>query len=415
MTNPGIVGVGTPARGAGLPNGTATLDSTGNVPSSQLNNPRYLNDLNVYNLTDANLHTWRAAVAQVRAGNGEARAIFLGDSIATSTGATAWTNGFGPKFASIFATKSGLTAREGLVRITNPYQGTGVVDSRYTLGTGWTNTGGMGWGFVAATAASGGTGTLDFNPGINTTSFNVYGLAVAGQTWGFQANIDGGAFTSYTFSPPSGVANGTIYAGVVNISSGTAGAHTISVKPPASGNAPIIGGIEAINTGSRAIRWGQQGQSGNTTTNMAASFSGTNASATLEMLAQQPALVGVLMSTNDQTGGVNPATVTSNLVTIGNSILTSSPQLGAAPSLIFIVPPPLQLTTYPFSSAQYAAAIDAAALTLGCAVIHTEKRWRSYAVSNPSPFSLYFDGAHPNDNGHADIATAIANLALSVS
>lgn len=365
---------------------------------------KYIPQLNVYGNVEAAMRPWRGALQRCRSGTGDARMLFLGNSIAAGQGAsTPLTQIFGQQAAVVVGARTGLTVRKQT--FDKQY---GLTPSEVTVGSGWGGTVQTllpmaGW-LGSSTA-----GTLDFLPTFNVDSFIIYsykGGSAGNYTWA----IDGGGATTHT------VGGGAAGLEANTVSAGTLGSHTLHINSPAGQNSYILA-VEGVSSTGTVVKWWCNGNSGFTTNSYASSLGVATSDTISAISALAPDFVGIELGVNDYSlagGQLAPAVAQANLTKFVQNIQA----LTHTPSVVLVGWPPngtatTSIANYTYPQAQYYQALDAVADTTGCLALHLDTRWGAYPASQVAPISFYSDVTHPGPSGHADMGAALANLALA--
>lgn len=205
----------------------------------------------VYNPTGNKLTAWRAALAAVKAGSGDARVIFMGTSTVSGYCSAPGSWALGHTLEYLFA--EALTARYGVTASAQSWfggkddDGTGrnTADSRLVIGSSWSFGGTYSIGGPMFTSDNT-TNSITFTPknaagtGLNADTFVIWhGKETGMGTCAYK--IDSGSETNFS-NAVSGTAVGTVTV------STTDAPHTLSIRSQAQGTA---GGCNIIGVEAR--------------------------------------------------------------------------------------------------------------------------------------------------------------------
>lgn len=117
----------------------------------------------------------------------------------------------------------------------------------------------------------------------------------------------------------------------------------------------------------------------------------------------------ICLGINDALAGRSTAAVSADLA----KIIPSLQAVGT--DVILVVPPPspISVVSQPAQDA-VTAAIVAAASTYGLPLLDMTYRWTSQAISQPLGFYAGAADVHPSQQGHTDLASAVASLLRSI-
>lgn len=350
---------------------------------------------------DSALRRWRAALAKLDGGwQGFVNLNIIGDSIteganagagAAQGAASLWPdNGYVGRIRTAFKNKYGDT-------------GTGFIPVFYPTGAPlWTFSGSWslqtGFGVASNVMV---TSTINDTATINFTGTGFGVVYVKGGACGsFTITIDGG-------SPVTVNANnaGTVNAATYQVTGLSAGSHTAVIKNIGGGSSNkvfLIGGYP-IN-----------GTSGVVVNNCGKYGSVVHQHSGVPMLAAEidiwnPALTIIALTANDYNGQTPLSSYASDLqAIISHALSMNSDVLLVSTGLRGDTPNP----TIPQSA--YVQVMQNLAISNGVAYLDLFNRWSGdYNTANSVyGFIATGQGVHPNDYGHADIATAILSVIL---
>lgn len=332
-------------------------------------------------LTPANFTKWRAKVAAVRAGTGQAKVLVLGSSSSAGGGTnsvqTAW-----PLLLQQNLDKYVIPCKPGLAVPTNT-----IVDSRWTKGAGWTF-GGYGFGGAANYGAASGTNTnVDFTPGVEVNTFEIYWLRMGGFGT-FQANVDSDAATAISTAGADGIGKTT-----VTCTAGTG--HVLHMGTTTVGLVRILA-VDAYLSTAGQVRLGSGAVSGTTTSNYAA---GSALSGPPAQLLYAADLTLIMLGVNDAGSAVAVATVQANLQTIINNAKTTG-------DVILIAPNPAQENSVNWTWEQlYTPMMRTLAATNNIGYVDLFTRYGTWTAANA--LGLMADNLHSTVTGYWEIETAI--------
>jgi lysophospholipase L1-like esterase len=347
-----------------------------------------------------NLPKWHRAKAQVRAGTQDRKVALLGDSIIYGYGSSLPGIGAGIHLANILG-NDGIPSAIGCA-VPNISGGLGV-DSRWGVGSGWTQAVVSGWGFGGANpsySSTGGAGVLLFIPANDVLydSFDIY--YITDPAYGsFQAGATGGTLSTIPCNGAAGVGKFTCTAG------GPSAVNALGITTVVTG-ATILA-VEPWLSTQPKIRIGVLGVEGTTTTSWVLPSSPTGFGPLQCIAAYAPDTTIISLGTNDATAGTSVATFLSNLgslaavcslygdVFIMSSVPSNPTNTGAANEIL------------------YANALPAFCATNGYGYIPLQESWGgASAYAKLNPLGYYNDTVHPSDTGYADYADFIATEIL---
>lgn len=349
------------------------------------------------------LPKWRAALAKVRASNGSAKVLCIGDgstfgifSNGTSTGDLK-PKAYPTKLAA-FMNSAGTNAHA------NSFMGTGtgsaagdsastdVDDARVVMGAGWTHAGLNSVGGSMFTASSA-TSALSFLPTVNVDTFDIYYRQYSGGGV-FAYNFNGaGGGTQTTNNATDSVVKATV--------STTLGSNTLNLNYSSGSGVYIVGvvaydstknWVDVINAGwplSQALDW-------------AVSTNGYSPCNTgISGVAPDLTIINLGVSDVAQVEGIGA------YIANVQKIITAAQATG---DVLLVSQTPVSVTaTYPQSTqAQYAAALYALAAKNNVPLLDLYSRWVSYTLSNAN--GLMGSVLYPNAVGYSDMAAAIFNF-----
>jgi len=350
--------------------------------------------------TPINLRKWRKARANVRAGLGNARVGYIGDSTTAMSvpgprqkAFSAYVRdilkgrGLNARYSSIFGCSDKTSATPAAYASYNP---------EVVMGAGWTfaslSIGGQ--TFLAGTSV---TSSTTWTPAETIDRFDVYYARAPGLAQ-FNLSVDGGAATAVD-------ANGASSMQKVTINAGSPGTHTLSIARTGGGNLNIVGAI-AYDSTKPAVEVLNLGLGSSTTEDWTDASSYIRAFNVLPGLALDLGIIG--LGINDRTPSYGPvplATYETNL----RALVAKVRETGDA---ALMVPIPSSSSRQALAiQAQYDAVVRSVAKDLACPLIDMAARWESHSVS--SDLGYYFDIVHSTALGNADWAVPHANLLLA--
>lgn len=378
----------------------ATARTNLGVSSTQLAaDPLLARPSPAYNLPPGALLRFRAALARARAGTGDCRLGFWGDSISAGQGATnRVTDVWGVRAAKALAARTGLSCRRGIIPVFPDTSATTTKDPQWVATGGWGGNGvAMGYGNAGAREVAGSANTLTFTPTddsgtqIQVDSFIVYAYA-GGTSGSFQVSIDGGAYSTVTNS-------GSLGYNAYTVSAGTRGLHTLTILPPAAGNQPYIWGAEGVDSQTRGIRYFCTGTSGTVTpSTLAADVKVGWSSLAFD-------LVLPAWSINDYQNQTVVATFQSNA-----AAFMAIPATLTKPADCLWVSTGWDNNSLTIPQQNYFDALAAAAVSAGVPLVQYERVQGSWALANGAPVSSMTDALHPNQTGHALLGNTVATV-----
>lgn len=386
-----------------------TDSTTGNIYQKQgpVWTLTYTNSVG-FNFSTANLTKWRAGLARVRSGKGNAKIAVIGDS--TTVGAGSGVSGTGelvgafpnsyPNALVALLNAAGVTASNNSIfgeEYVSLRGGTSypLYDTRVTLGTGWTATGSTGFGGCAFAFTGATPGTWSFAPAGAIDTIVVQYISLPGHG-SMTVNVDGGAsLGTVNTNAASGVANQTFTV--------TKGVHTINFVAAGNGSIQFTSVIAYDSTKSQVLIC-QGGIYGSTTNDWITAtspwspfFASTNIAADLSI---------ICLTINDSNNGTLPATYQAQL----QAIITQAMLSGDVILMTGVPSNTVQATNG--TLAQFVAINYTLARQLNIPLIDLTARWGSYASS--SLLGYYGDILHPSAMGYQDVAQGVASKLLSV-
>lgn len=362
---------------------------------------------NLNNATALLLPKWRAALARVRSGGGNARVAMMGDSttLGVGSGATGTSGNliqfsipsqlatiFNAPVASINAYANGFMGAGNSADSGFSFQAN---DPRVSVGNSWSLFGtffSLGGGFMTATTT---TNAYSFTPTTTVDRCRVWYASGGGGNAVLGINFNGGTQTQVSIGLQSGNINSTTI-------SGTLGLNTCNVTFVSGSSGVFVLGFEAWNSAQSSIQIINMGCSGSTSGNWNNSISGFGPIATLPLLA--PDLTVINLGINDWRTGVSLATFTANI----QALITAAKLSG---DVVLVTPIPTDPVSSGISLATQQT-FQNAIIQLGqlnnVPVFDGFGRWISYA--NSQPLGIYFDTIHANTTGYADIVQGLYNI-----
>jgi|GEM_PF-7032067 len=358
------------------------------------------------------LPNWRAALAGVKAGTGQARFCVVGDSTTLGTGSTGSVAASGQNYTPYAwpAQMAGILQSSGVPASWDSFFGAGYnsttfgnSDSRLSVGNSWSqdtaslSLGGYTW---KATTA---TNTLNFTPTGAVDTFRVF--FVQKSTAGIAAiTVDSGTAQTFLTSGSDGVA-------VFTVSGLSVGTHTVKIGWSSGGQVNLIG-VEGYDSTSHKVILELAGASGIRTTETASMAQAAGGGNSAVYAAIGCNLTSNMLGINDYDTGVSLSDYKTNLQTMvtaqkaaGSDVMLESPVPSNPASQGVTV---ATQTSYTEGMRAIAAAntnVTGSALTLP--FVDTFNTWRSYAYA--SGLNMYADTfTHPNAGGYYNIAAQMA-------
>lgn len=359
--------------------GGTNSNSTTNVATSLANSQAVL------------LPKTRAALGRVKAGNGNARIFFIGDSTTEGTGANGAstgdlkTNSF-PGEISRYLNSSGINSHFNSFMCASNGNITSH-DTRVTVGSGWTQGVAQALGGQTFTANST-TASITFTPAVNCDTFNFFGIKTAGAGT-IAYNLNGSTNTLQSLA-------GTGL--ILNTLTTSLGVNTANVNW-SSGGSIFFQGIEAYDSSKKwvsVLNCGWNGSASGSWSSESTVFGYAAA-----MLFMSPDLVIINIGINDWTPGTALATYQANIQT-----LITQAQAGGA-DVVLCTPNPTGGTATAATQLPYVNVLYSLAVSNNILLVDLWNRFGTYTLSNTN--GMMFDTLHPNGTGYADIAQAIFN------
>ncbi|WP_133411798.1 SGNH/GDSL hydrolase family protein [Agromyces badenianii] len=274
-------------------------------------------------------------------------------------------------------------------------------DPRFVVAPEWTYMSGYGYAAASAYRNIVNTGDISFTPDFPVTNLEVVYLD-GPATQPFSFSVDGGAFTS---SSVTGGASTAVWKS--RVTAVTLGSHTITVRPPATGQAMVMAFRAWDSTHPNAIEVTNGGVSGSIaggasvgswTAAMPAGYIG--ALPTVDFF--KPELALIMLGTNDRNAGITEAAFLTAMTTLVNRVKTNGGSV-----ILLREPMPTDDT--------YTRGLYGLADTLGVGLIETGLDWPTpYSASKAEPYAyIGTDGSHPSPRGHTAIARVIAQALIN--
>lgn len=351
-----------------------------------------------FNITPETTRTLRKQLAQVRAGVGSARMLFIGDSTTWGVGSTGGTNiGYRASRTSIPARFTELVnsyyAPARLTMAVPPSKNDGATsDIRWNAGAGWVLAY-AGFGQMSAYQAPAGVTTpLTYTPDgtANIDTFDIYW--VRNTTLGaFTASVNEGAPTTVNTAGAGAVQKTTITA--------TASAENILTIIPSGG--VYIVGVDAYLSTSPVIRVANAGVA----SARAADWATTSGGGSLWAIqAYAPDLAIIMLGINDSKGPRTKAQFKADLTAIVQRCKLTGDVI-----LMSVIPSKFTGTLgspdYVFQQ-QYREATKELAMEMSCGYVDIYGRFESFPIADAAGY-MKPDGIHTTDFGQVDVASAL--------
>jgi lysophospholipase L1-like esterase len=224
----------------------------------------------------------------------------------------------------------------------------------------------------------------------------VYAKGPAGLTFGsFYYAVDGG-----TPVPVSAVNASIVGGNLATVTGLSAASHTVAITPNTD-HVPIEGIIFYSGNETSGIRVWEGGHSGYETSDY---IDGTYPHWIDLVTTLTPALVIIELGRNEWVNGVSAATLVANLTTLVANIRAACTP---SPSIMLVAEMQGNYTPGPLWSSYVSAIAAYVAADGNLAYVDTVPTFGGYTVPPSGPL-YYSDESHPNDAGHAAIATLIA-------
>jgi lysophospholipase L1-like esterase len=345
-------------------------------------------------LDPAKLPKFRLAMANYRAGLSDVKILCCGDSTTSGFGAgnppniNSWTS----RLAAILSGKLGPAANGLALPPLTP-----DTDTRWTVGTNWSNFAGYSFANLASFFNSAGSGTLTYaDSRVNADRFDIYYAISSG-------------FATFTAQATGGASSGTINSGSggpgvakLTVSAGSAATTNSVVITATSAANLLILAVEPWLSTTKTIRVGNAGRNGTTTASYiqnALNFTTPNM-----IPAYAPDLTIISFGIND--AGGTPATVAAFQASMA-TLIGYARQTG---DVLLWIPQFVNDAGREAVLSTYRAAYPNIASANGCpAPVDISKRLGPYAGAT----SMYFDNYHLNGPGYWDEGSALASLLAS--
>lgn len=332
---------------------------------------------NLYGVEPTHLRKFRGKLAAAAAGTGMCEVACIGDSIVAGQGATVHTQSW-----PVVARKR-MVAATGVDNSTGwcpPYlrNGAALVDTRWTIGSGWTQAG----TYLHCARANTSGAVLTFTSDSPGTAID---LLYSDNSGPFTVAIDGGSAVTVTPTNGNQVSTYTV--------TGLTGAvHTIVVTTTSTTETFIYGARVRYSKGLSVSNWGYS--------NSQASNWNTTSWWLLPnyVRATNPDLVLIGLGTNEAGNAVTPATYSTNMSALIDKFITTA-------NVMLLTPIPLGSTDL----APYRQALYSLAATKGVPVLDLFDRWVNADAADA--LGMYSDAKiHPSATGYADIGLAVARV-----
>jgi lysophospholipase L1-like esterase len=362
--------------------------------------------LRCYNLNNATLAKARAALSRGMAGGNPLKLHMLGHSYLTGfQTATPY-----PENTSSAILTRTLNDANVFGKVAEGYRvltyGTTVGarlsdDARFVVAPEWTYMSGYGYAASSAYRNIANTGDISFTPDFPCTHLEVIYLD-GPATQPFSFSVDGGTFTS---SAVTGGAATAVWKS--RITSAALGMHTLTIRPPASGQAMVLA-FRAYNSGEpSAIEVTNGGVSGSVaagtsvgswTAAMPAGYIG--ALPTIDFF--KPELACIMLGTNDRNATYTEAAFLAAMTTLIQRVKTNGGDV-----ILLREPMP--------TDDEYTRGLYGLADSLGVGLIETGLDWPTpYTAAKAEPYGyIGADNGHPSARGHNAIARAIGQALIN--
>lgn len=333
---------------------------------------------------------WQNAAA----GNGQAHIAVFGDSVSQGAYATAplYTNSWAGRLPTLLAADTGVSVGTGAIPIYENYS-TVTLDDRITPSGTWATV--QRGPYAAASRLIGRAGSSPATMTFTATGryFRVY-YSRESNSGNWSYTVDGGS------SVNSGAGSGTTLMQMLEIDAGTDTSHTIVLTGPTGGNFLYLHHVEAIRNPTSGVKVSRMALSDMRCSDLI--LNTTVASSLGSATYVDPDLAIIGFGLNEALTGVTTATYRTNMDTLIDHLQTNT----GCSVIIFIAPPPNPATIPEATWTNFRNEMLDIAADQGCGVVDISTRWVSRAAS----LSLYSDNVHPNNAGHADIATAVHDV-----
>lgn len=348
------------------------------------------------------LPKWRAALASVNAGAGNARLLCLGDSTTFGVGSNGSTSTGDMKPLAWPTQMMKMLNSAGTNAHANSFMGSGTGaggsnandtnDARVVMGSGWSHASAT---FITIGGAmytcSSATSALSFTPTVPVDTFNIfyYRLASAG-TFGY--DINGAGSGTQSTAGASGFLTKTI--------TGTLGLNTLNLNY-SSGNALYIAGVEAYDSSKKSVSVINGGLPA-VTTLLYNTNNGIYSPAYGAIAALAPNLTVISLGLND----LNTGKLLGTSIVNTQAIITAAQAVGDV-ALATFNPGQITGSFTAQNQAAYTAAMANLAANNNIPFIDNYSRQQSYVVNSAN--GLIVDSLHLNGAGYFDYAAGIYN------
>lgn len=349
------------------------------------------------NSTAILLPKWRRALGRVKAGTGNARLSFLGDSTFYGIGSNNAASGNYPplslptQLSTMFNAISVNANWQSFWGSGGTANGSLQFDSRVTIGGGWgqdTIHQSFGGDLITTSTA----GTLTFLPTTNVDTFKVWYVTAAGNGT-LSLALNSGTATNQNTAGATGIASKNIV--------GTLGSNTLDIAYVSGGSIFIIG-VEAFNSSQNRI----DVLNGGWPTAKSGDWNNTSQPwSPLTFLSSVAAdLTLINLGINDWDNSISVATYTANV----QALITAALLTG---DVILVTPTPSSTVfggTVAIQTA-FVAAMYSLASTNNIPIVDLWARWQGasggYTIYNA--LGYYYDTLHPLGLGYNDQAQAV--------
>lgn len=358
------------------------------------------------NFKPSNTRKWRKALSAVRAGTGNARVMFWGESNTAGCGAGTGASGligcrtksYSYQLASRFNAYFAPTHEDSFFGPNGAIEPSFQGDNRLVFGAGWTtDTSSLGGSTMQNTTT---TNPVTFTPLNNVDTFTVWYIRNSGKDT-IAVTVDGGAPTT---GPSSVNTAGSLSAQSFTVTAASPGSHALALARTGVGAGFTLIGIEAWDSTRSMVSFINCGSAGAQVSSLAAVGNPYTSRTMAGTVA--PDLTVLIEGQNDATAGTSEVSYKANMQLCINTMLVSG-------DVVLGVIGPMATTAASLAAQQAIVQWNYdLAFTNDLPIIDMTRRLIDYTTANADGFM--FSAIHENSNGYAEYADVLYRALISV-